>query len=282
LIQQFSYFLKGFSSFFRALPFLFEKKLWKFLFVPALIWIILFFFSWYISTISGNTIRDIFRDTILEYLPKENEWFLKMYRVIEWVLNLAIRLVVWWILSSFIKYVVLIMLSPVLALLSEKADEMITGKTYPFTFSNFLRDIRRGIRMALRNMMREYFLIILCAIVSFIIPFAFVITTPFLLLVSWYYSGLSFVDYTLERRGYTLNESITYAQKNKGWICGIGAAFSIMMAFDNPFSLFSAAWFFILIIKLLFGLVLFSLTPLLAGIASTRMFIEQEKNVSTL
>lgn len=279
MINQFRQFFQGIKTYFNSIPFLFEKRLGYFLIVPGIIWILFFYSTYKISSYGGFALSSWLQNKIYSLIPQSNKELEGIMSVIQWIIELSVKIILWWTLSSMIKYIVLIFLSPVLALLSEKTDEIISGNRYPFSIRQFLKDVARGIRLALRNMIIEYSLILAGGLITLFVPFSFIVVTPFLLLLSWYFSGLSFVDYSLERHGFSIRESIAYGRANKGWIIGIGCCFSLLIAFDNPFSFFSSAWIIFLIFKIVFGLILFSFTPILASIASTKIFLSN-KNVS--
>ena len=42
-------------------------------------------------------------------------------------------------------------MSPVFAILSEKVESILTGNEYPFNIHQFLSDIWRGVKLAIRN-----------------------------------------------------------------------------------------------------------------------------------
>ena len=50
------------------------------------------------------------------------------------------------------------------------------------------------------------------------------------LLVHAYYDGFSVMDYTLERKKYSVRASTAFAQKNKARLMGVGMGFVLMMA----------------------------------------------------
>ena len=65
-------------------------------------------------------------------------------------------------------YVILILMSPVFAMLSEQTERIITGDDFPFNFSRFLKDVIRGIILALRNLFVEILLTVLLVFISFV------------------------------------------------------------------------------------------------------------------
>ena len=48
------------------------------------------------------------------------------------------------IFTQFTLYIVVVLLSPILAMLSQKIETILTGNTYPFNFRNLMNDIKRG------------------------------------------------------------------------------------------------------------------------------------------
>ena len=55
-------------------------------------------------------------------------------------------------------------------------------------------------------------------------------TSPILVLVSAYFYGFSFIDYNLERRQYSVSDSVNYMKKNRGIVIGNGIVFAVVLA----------------------------------------------------
>jgi CysZ protein len=49
-------------------------------------------------------------------------------------------------------------------------------------------------------------------------------------LISAYYYGFSFIDYNLERKQYTVSDSVNYMKKNRGIVMGNGIVFALVLA----------------------------------------------------
>ena len=97
------------------------------------------------------------------------------------------------------KHIVLILSAPFMSPLSEKVENHLLGKstTINFSISQMLKDLLRGIRIALRNIIREIFytiLLLLLGLIPFFSPFA-----PFLILAvqSFYAGSVSYTHLTL-------------------------------------------------------------------------------------
>src|SRR5690606_4541670 len=93
---------------------------------------------------------------------------------------------------SFFKFFFLIVGSPVFAYLSEKTESILEGRDFPFSFKQLLKDIIRGIRLALRNLLWQTVYTVSILILSFI-PIIGWISPLISLFVECYYYGFSMV-----------------------------------------------------------------------------------------
>lgn len=262
----FKQFGTGFVNCFNSFNVLFNKGLWPFLFYPLIIWII----TWLLTLFGIGMFADWFATFTTEALeldkiPDSGHWlsfakpFLTGYFsfIVFWV----IKILFWFVSGTFSKYILLIVLSPLFALLSEIADEKITGKRFPFSFSNLMKDIVRGIMISLRNMLIELGIIIACFIITFFFPPLVFISTPFLLVLSWYFTGFSLMDYNTERYRFNVRDSVNFIRSNKGIAMGVGCVYWLFMSIPT----FAGD-----IVGLMFG-------PALASLGATLSFLELRK-----
>jgi CysZ protein len=135
------------------------------------------------------------------------------------------------LLMRFAKYLVVILLSPLLSHLSQKVEFLITGNTYTFSFRQLIHDVKRGFRIAIRNIMWEYFFFLIVYLVAWFgwkeakdSPLFYLI-----FVIGFYYYGFSFLDYVNERLQLNIEQSIQFARKNRGLALAIGAIYSIMI-----------------------------------------------------
>jgi CysZ protein len=137
---------------------------------------------------------------------------------------------------KFGKYLTLAAMSPVMALLSERTDKILSGKDYPFDALQFVKDIFRGIFMALRNALLELCAILAlwmagCLLLWFVSPVGTMLAPLIMLasfLISAYFFGFSAMDYTAERRRMGIGASARYIRKAKGIAVGNGMIFSLL------------------------------------------------------
>lgn len=261
-------FAKGFTNCFKAFSIIFDKGLWPFLIYPLLLWIA----TLVLSLLGMALLADYLSDWINGYLqwdsiPEAGHWlsfarpFLmaKTGFLVAWV----IKILFWFVSSIFSKYLLLILLSPLFALLSEKADEKLTGQSFPFSIGQLLKDIGRGIVISLRNMLLEYFFTFVSAIATLFFAPLGLVAAVFLPLLSAYYVGFAMLDYNCERYRYGVGKSISLIKANKGYAIGIGLVYNLFMLL--PFFIGD-------LIGLMFG-------PALAVVGATISFIEIKKRM---
>ena len=128
---------------------------------------------------------------------------------------------------SLFKYIFLIVGSPLFAYLSEKTSSIMEGRDFPFSFGQLIKDIGRGINLALRNALWQTVYTISILILSFIPLFGW-FTPLFALLVECYFLGFSMLDYSCERNKLSPSQSIAFISGHKGLAIGNGVVFYLM------------------------------------------------------
>ena len=141
--------------------------------------------------------------------------------------EMMVRLILIFFYFSLFKYIFLIIGSPVFAYLSERTEAIIEGKDFPFSFAQFVNDVFRGIKLALRNTLWQSVFTISILILSFF-PLVGWVTPVIMLFVECYYYGFSMLDYSCERQKLSPSESIEYITKHKGLAIGNGMMFFLM------------------------------------------------------
>lgn len=144
--------------------------------------------------------------------------------------GIMVRLILLLFYFSLFKYLFLIIGSPLFAYLSEKTEAILEGKDFPFNFSQLLKDIMRGVKLAIRNGLWQTVYTISILILSFI-PVVGWVTPVFSLLIECYYYGFSMLDYSCERHKLSPSQSIEFIAKHKGLAMGNGMVFYLMHAF---------------------------------------------------
>ncbi len=141
--------------------------------------------------------------------------------------QLILQLILLFFYFSWFKYLFLIIGSPVFAYISETTQAIIDGKEYPFDARQFVKDVFRGIAIAIRNTLWQTVYMISIFILSFI-PLIGWATPVLALFVECYYFGFSMLDYSSERRKLSVSQSIYFIGNHKGLAIGNGMVFYLM------------------------------------------------------
>lgn len=203
---------------------------------PICISLILLTTAVYYSVIYMNILSDYVMELMgweMESVSKEDGFWENAKRVgmfaSEFIVFLLLKISIIYVFFKTNKYLVLILLSPVMAFLSEKVEEIKTGNTYPFHMGLFLKDIWRGILVALRNFVLEMSMTISLLLLGLFIPILSPFISVLLFVIGAYFYGFSTFDYLNERKRRSISESVRYIRSNKGAVIGNGALFSLFM-----------------------------------------------------
>jgi CysZ protein len=214
------------EAYFKAHNFIVKNRLWKWIIIPGIIYAALFvvgmYFFW---ESSGDVINYIFSKTGLKtWMQKEQDSLLRFVFIFG---QLILHLILMFFYFSWFKYIFLIIGSPVFAYLSEKTDSLIEEKEFQFDIQQFLKDIFRGIAIALRNTLWQTVYTVSILFISFVPVIGW--ATPVLaLFVECYYFGFSMLDYSSERNKLSVAESIDFIGHHKGLAIGNGVVFYLM------------------------------------------------------
>jgi CysZ protein len=125
------------------------------------------------------------------------------------------------------KFIFLIIGSPVFAYLSERTESILEGRDFPFSFPQLFKDMWRGSKIALRNLLWQTVYVLTILILSFI-PVIGWIAPLVALLTECYYFGFSMLDYSSERNKLSTMQSIEFISRHKGLAIGNGLVFYLM------------------------------------------------------
>lgn len=214
------------QAYFQANRFIAKHKLWKWIFIPGLIYSLLLFVGMYFFWISsGSAIEWMFLQIgIKGWIDKMNDSWLSFLFIFG---RIMLHLVFLLFYFSLFKYIFLILGSPVFAYLSEKTEAIIEGKDFPFNLKQLLKDIVRGVKLTFRNVLWQTVYTVSILILSFIPVIGWV--TPLIgLLIECYYLGFSMIDYSCERNKLSTSQSIAFIGRHKGLAIGNGLVFYLM------------------------------------------------------
>lgn len=266
----------GFRTYIKSFGFIRANKLSHFYLYPILFLVGFSVFAFFGINYVVDILSPIMRDWLgAEAVPGDG-WWEKTLSFLKDVGRYLTAAVLWlsllFIFHKISKYVILIFLSPVMALVSERTEEIVSGKKFPFSYRQLMRDVLRGILLALRNMAWELGITALLLglnllITVFASPLTF-ISTPVisvvLFFVSAYYFGFSTLDYVNERRKKSISQSVKFVSDNK------------QLAMTN--GSFFALWLMIPILGTYIGTVI---APITCTVGATLAYLEIEGEVNS-
>lgn len=211
----------GYKNYLKGIIFLFKHNLYWYFIFPLILFAAIYLLGTYFKELEISMNLD---------LEKTSEKITTINGLIWSILKIMFFDTLYIIFTQFTLYIVVVVLSPVLAMLSEKIEQIITSKKYNYSFKMLLNDIKRGAIIAFRNLIWYYILVgIFLGVLSlFDLPEGsdfFVFSIPFI--VGFYYYGFSFMDYVNERKRLNIQQSIYYVSNHKGLAISIGSVYSI-------------------------------------------------------
>jgi len=214
------------ESYFKAHQFISKHRLWKWIIIPGILYMVLFvtgmIFFW--NSTSGVVSWLTGWLGIDKWLQQVDNRFLSFLFMMG---EMMVRLLMIFFYFSLFKYLFLIIGSPLFAYLSEKTESIMEGKDFPFSWKQLAKDMARGIKLALRNTLWQTVYTISLLILS-LFPVVGWITPVFILFIECYYYGFSMLDYSCERHKLSPSESITFIGRHKGLAIGNGMVFYLM------------------------------------------------------
>jgi CysZ protein len=214
------------QSYSKAHAFIKTNNLWRWIIIPGIIYTILFLVGMYFFwTSTDNAVSFLTRKIGLDqWLSAQKSGILNFLFLMG---GIMLKLILGFFYFSLFKYIFLILGSPVFAYLSEKTEAIMEGKDFPFSFSQLLKDIFRGVKLAIRNSLWQTVYAISLLILSFL-PVIGWITPVIALSIECYYYGFSMLDYSCERNKLSPSESIAFIGRHKGLAVGNGMVFYLM------------------------------------------------------
>ena len=219
-------FTLGIKSYIDALHFLLKRRFWLYVIIPFLVFIGIYYI--------GVSLKDVKHF----YLPKEDDG---MGIVIAYYFLDGIILLVVFALLNFTRYIMLAVISPILSIISQHTEKLINNKKYGFSFKQIVHDVKRAIKLILRNVILEALTILGIIFIFYILSIIIVdytnelriIENIMIILIAFYYYGFSFMDYSLERWKIDEKNSIQFVRKHKGLALAIGAIFTPIFHYLN-------------------------------------------------
>ena len=106
-----------------------------------------------------------FQERIDQWLGWDDGWWKQILR---WTLGVLSRMLIFFVYALVYKQLVLIILAPVLAYLSEQTEALKTGRRFDFSWRQLFQDALRGAGIALRNLFFELLITLLLFFFAFV------------------------------------------------------------------------------------------------------------------
>jgi CysZ protein len=228
-------FIDGVSSYFDAFAFIRRHRLWSYFILPGLIislvlFALFFALIWFFSDNVGGWILGL-----LSWVPWD--WFQQSLNAAAPVVG---GIVVGGLGFILYKHLVIILMAPFMSPLSEKVEQKLRGPDYfsrGFSFRQIISDLVRGVRLGIRNIVRELFLVLLISILTFV-PVINLVAGIAIFLIQAYYAGFGNMDYTLERY-YGVRDSVSFVREHRGLALGSGTIFLLLITIPILGTLFA-------------------------------------------
>ncbi len=215
-------FTTGVRTYGEALGFIFRNKLgWTFI-VPIILTVLFLMSGQLIVSQFSDYIENLVTGSI--GLDSDSFWGGFLSTAIDWML----RILAFVIFAYISGYVVIILMSPLLSYLSEKTERILNGQEYKSNFAQLIKDVIRGVLISLRNLFMELILLFIMFLLSFI-PVIGLIASVVVFIISAYFYGFSFIDFSNERHKLNVKKSVKLVRKHKWLAIGNGTVFSLFL-----------------------------------------------------
>ncbi|MDM8543670.1 EI24 domain-containing protein [Desulfococcaceae bacterium HSG9] len=163
--------------------------------------------------INANQIPEILQSTVITVIID----------IMLWLLLLVIGYMTY-------RQIILILFSPILAYISETVESKVYNEaSAPFNLTFFFKDIIRSVIINTRSL-ALMFVMTLLAWLSVLVPLICPIVSAILIVsIQAYFSGTGLIDYTLERKRFSVRESIQYAREHRSDVMGLGLGFMLLL-----------------------------------------------------
>lgn len=214
------------QSYYAAHQFIKKHCLWKWIMIPGIVYCLLFIAGLYLFGVSSvNAIEFILlKSGIKAWLESMQDSWLNLLVIVGQGIIMAVLFLYYF---SLFKFLFLIIGSPVFAYLSERTESILEGRNFPFSYPQLLKDMWRGSKIALRNLLWQTVYVLTILILSFL-PVVGWIAPLIALLTECYFFGFSMLDYSSERNKLSPSQSIEFISRHKGLAIGNGLVFYLI------------------------------------------------------
>jgi len=220
----FTEFSQSTLAYYEAFQFVRKHKLKGFIFGSAFFNLFAFIFVGVIAWIYTGKLIDIIYQSF-NFPPDWEEWA----SFISILIAIFIRLLLISLYINIYKYVILVIFAPVLAILSERTQNILNQQKKTINLVRLVSEIGRGMLMAMILFGINIVLYLILILLSISIPFLSPFIAITIFLVESYFFGASMLDYRNEYFQLSVKESLIKIFKHKGLVLGNGLALNLFI-----------------------------------------------------
>lgn len=132
-----------------------------------------------------------------------------------------------WFTTMLFEFMVITLFSPIMAMLSERCDTILTGREYDFTLDRFIKELLRTIGILATGFLFSSIVMGLWFLISWIGNLS--VISPYILFVlKAFFIGFNFLDYSFERNMIPIGKSWRYGISKPLVMISFGAIFSLI------------------------------------------------------
>lgn len=224
-----------FESYITAVGMMRHKKLLPWILLAlvlnALFFIVMLIFTW-------QSAQHVF-DIVLRYLAEKTDF--EIFKNMSKILTIVMSILGILVYAFIYKKLVLVLFSPLWALIAEKTEEVMRGEDFPFHIHKFLKDVLRSIVVNVYTTFLQFAITVLIFFLSFI-PLVVVITSALHIIVNAYFWGYNLIDYRNELYGYNLRSSNKIVSEHAMFSTGVGFVFTLLLYIPIIGVILAPAW----------------------------------------
>lgn len=207
----------------RAHRLVMDHKLWRLILIPGLLSI--FYFPgviWITYYGLGPVTRYLHEHWVPGFLQSGVTEFI--IGMITWIMGIYVGFLLF-------RNVIMILCSPLLAYISETVEKVTGGIEPPkFTWQGVGYEILRASCLSLLALLISAVAFVFCFLIGLIPMVGAVIAFILMTIIQSYLAGIGFADPVLERRRYTIPNTLRFARKHRPRLMGVGIGFLLLMA----------------------------------------------------
>lgn len=214
--------VKIIRSYLSSIAIIFNPRYIKYLLYSGFVSLLFFIIAFAIFWFGGDYLTDLLTNRISQ------DW---LRRILDVLTNFLAFIGLGFLMLLLYKYIVLIVVSPVMGAFSEKLEQdnrssevgRMNDQGFSTAYSTY-----RGIRIASRNIFKELFWSGILLFLSIVVPILSIIVVPLIFVIQAYYAGFGNMDVCIGRH-LDVQSSIRYIKKNRLMVTVNGAIFLALL-----------------------------------------------------